>query len=240
MDKITVFAVLSLILSMHLLLTLSLNTVCFAADKPTVYVNPTETIDTALVPGKNFTVEVRVKDGVSLYGLELKVSWNNALLRYVSHTTLLGQPSGVLKSPVTATINSVFTDVGGNSFYWLIATSLYPAAEWSGSGTVARFTFEVKGTGWCVLDVYGTDLINYNVQRVSHYVEDGYFCNIEFQGDVDLDGKVGLSDLVLLAKAYGAEPSDPNWDQRCDFNNDWTIGLPDLVILAKNYGRTQV
>ena len=224
---------------MGLLPLLSKDVVCFAEDKPTIYVEPSQTINMSLIPGKNFMVEIKLRNGTNLYGVELKFAWSNALLRYLSHTTLIGQPGGVLNSPATTPKNGIFQDAQGNDFYWLIATSMYPAIAWSGSGTIVRVTFEVKDTGWCILDLHSTDLVNSGAQKVSHYVEDGYFCNIEFQGDVNGDDKVGLSDLVLLAKAYGSHLGDPNWDSRCDFNNDLTIGLSDLVLLAKNYGRTR-
>jgi parallel beta-helix repeat protein len=55
--------------------------------------------------------------------------------------------------------------------------------------------------------------------------------------DFDGDRKVGLSDLVIMAKAYGSRPGDPNWNPDTDTDGNGVVGLSDLVILAKNYGR---
>jgi hypothetical protein len=55
--------------------------------------------------------------------------------------------------------------------------------------------------------------------------------------DIDRDGEIGLSDLVLLAKAYDSRLGYPNWDLRCDLNGNGKVGLSDLVILARNYGK---
>jgi hypothetical protein len=55
-------------------------------------------------------------------------------------------------------------------------------------------------------------------------------------GDVNGDGKVDYEDLFLLADAYGSDPSDDNWDPRCDFNGDGHVGWWDLFALADNYG----
>jgi tungstate transport system substrate-binding protein len=54
--------------------------------------------------------------------------------------------------------------------------------------------------------------------------------------DVNLDGKVGLQDLVSVAKAYGSKPGDPNWNAAADINNDGTVNLADLVLIAQHYG----
>jgi parallel beta-helix repeat protein len=57
-------------------------------------------------------------------------------------------------------------------------------------------------------------------------------------GDVNYDGKVSLQDLVILAKAYGSKPGDPNWNPDADIVPPWgIIGLTDLVALALHYGQ---
>jgi photosystem II stability/assembly factor-like uncharacterized protein len=55
--------------------------------------------------------------------------------------------------------------------------------------------------------------------------------------DMDRDGEIGLSDLVLLAKAYDSRLGYPNWDLRCDLDGNGKVGLSDLVLLARNYGK---
>jgi len=57
-------------------------------------------------------------------------------------------------------------------------------------------------------------------------------------GDVNGDGKVDLTDLVLVALAYGSVPGDPNWNPDADLNQDGTIGLADLVTVALHYGES--
>ena len=53
-------------------------------------------------------------------------------------------------------------------------------------------------------------------------------------GDADLNGAVGLNDLVRLANAYGAT-SGVDWFDG-DFDYSGAVGLNDLVLLANNYG----
>ncbi|MGD0978214.1 MAG: NosD domain-containing protein [Candidatus Bathyarchaeia archaeon] len=59
-------------------------------------------------------------------------------------------------------------------------------------------------------------------------------------GDLNKDGKVGLGDLVILAKAYGSKPGDPNWNPTADIDGNGIVDLSDLVILASHYGYQQI
>jgi parallel beta-helix repeat protein len=55
-------------------------------------------------------------------------------------------------------------------------------------------------------------------------------------GDINRDGTINNSDLVLLVLAYGSTPSDSNWNLNADLNKDNQITIADLNILAKNFG----
>ena len=53
-------------------------------------------------------------------------------------------------------------------------------------------------------------------------------------GDVNSDGRVDFSDLLILAQHYGLS-SGATWAEG-DFNRDHSVGFDDLLILAQNYG----
>lgn len=55
-------------------------------------------------------------------------------------------------------------------------------------------------------------------------------------GDADFDGKVDMSDLLIVARNYGKSGNLGFVDG--DFNFDGSVGFDDLVILARNYGAT--
>lgn len=57
-------------------------------------------------------------------------------------------------------------------------------------------------------------------------------------GDINGDKIVDIFDAVLLAKAAGSTPGDPNWDHRCDLNSDGIVDIFDAVLLASNAGKT--
>ena len=52
-------------------------------------------------------------------------------------------------------------------------------------------------------------------------------------GDANLDGKVDVSDLAILAANYRKHVTG-GWTQ-ADFNNDGVVDVKDLAILAANY-----
>jgi parallel beta-helix repeat protein len=60
---------------------------------------------------------------------------------------------------------------------------------------------------------------------------------LTISGDLNGDYTVGLADLVILAKAYGSKPRDPNWNPNADMDDNGIVGLSDLVIMAIHYGQ---
>ena len=56
-----------------------------------------------------------------------------------------------------------------------------------------------------------------------------------YPGDIDFNGKVYVSDLLLLAQAYNSKPDDDNWNENADLNCDSRIYTADLLMLAQNY-----
>lgn len=61
---------------------------------------------------------------------------------------------------------------------------------------------------------------------------------VTLPGDANGDGKVDVSDLFDLSKAYGSDPFKSNWNANCDFNDDRKVDASDLFILIINYGKS--
>jgi hypothetical protein len=53
-------------------------------------------------------------------------------------------------------------------------------------------------------------------------------------GDIDGDGKVGFSDLLILARNYG----QPGTFSQGDLDGDGNVNFADLLIVARNYGHS--
>ncbi|HVP15927.1 MAG TPA: dockerin type I domain-containing protein [candidate division Zixibacteria bacterium] len=65
----------------------------------------------------------------------------------------------------------------------------------------------------------------------------GHNVTVTIPGDINGDYKVTLSDLVLLANAYGSTPSSAKWSPNADINGNGDVDLADLVTLALHYGQ---
>jgi parallel beta-helix repeat protein len=51
-----------------------------------------------------------------------------------------------------------------------------------------------------------------------------------FFGDVNHDGEVSFSDLLLVVRAFGSFPGNPRWNAWADLNNDSKVDLRDVCL----------
>jgi len=61
-------------------------------------------------------------------------------------------------------------------------------------------------------------------------------------GDLTKDMKVDIKDIAIVAKAYGSEPGDPNWNLNADITGptgepDGKVDIRDLALIAINFGK---
>jgi len=57
--------------------------------------------------------------------------------------------------------------------------------------------------------------------------------------DVDRNGVIDIRDIASVAKAYGSEPDDPNWNPEADIDGNDIIDILDIAKVAKDYGKTR-
>ena len=55
--------------------------------------------------------------------------------------------------------------------------------------------------------------------------------------DFDGNGRVGFSDFVLFARAYGTRSGQANFDSKFDLDGDSRVGFSDFVLFANAYGK---
>jgi pimeloyl-ACP methyl ester carboxylesterase len=98
---------------------------------------------------------------------------------------------------------------------------------WNTTG-FAKGNYTISAYAWPVLGETDTDDNRFT----------GGVVTVTVAGDLDGNFAVQLVDLVILAKAYGSKPGEPNWNPNADLDDNGIVGLTDLVALAKNYGKT--
>jgi hypothetical protein len=158
--------------------------------------------------------------------LELKSAWSRVTMRF-------------LPSERTARLEVDAIDVGPDPAVWepIAPKSMVLGALHVGSVVelVDEFGNQLHGG---VEALYVHDLVMEPGGRIrgglNLYYLNGGDPKQFFAGDANLDGEVGIADLVALADAYGLG-AGVAW-RRGDFDGDGVVGIVDLAILADNYG----
>jgi len=117
-----------------------------------------------------------------------------------------------------------------------------------GSGTPLPYIETAPKTAGGIFTLYAaapkTDcfLGNYTVYATAFFynqqVQDTTIFSLILRGDVNLDGKVDLKDIVLIIGKFGTKKGDPNWQPIYDLNFDNKVDLKDIVISIANFGNS--
>lgn len=130
-----------------------------------VYIDP-QTISGTL--GQNFTINISISNVIDLYGWELKLRWNAAILDVVNVTE-----GPFLKShDETFFFPQIVNEAG---YLVLDCTLLGDVSGVNGSGVLATMQFHVKESGSCDLPLYYTMLIDSAERTITHTVRNGRF-----------------------------------------------------------------
>ncbi len=157
--RISLFACLVFILSFSL-----------ASASPTnLYVHPSAIEDSTLTPDRSFSVEVRIDDVPDLYAYEFKLYYDPSILNATGiDVSFLNEPTNIVKKDVDEASGIVLVAVA----------SRLPAKSKSGSGTIAKINFDVKGKGECDLNLQDTKLASFSTfESISYESVDGHFNN---------------------------------------------------------------
>ena len=147
----------------------------FSQETPLLSVNPPTVED--LPPSQTFTINVTIANVTGLYGLDVRLSWNPAILDYVSHQAKIPvetHSDGVLYNTVLL-IKDTVDPVAGT--YWVAASSLAPAPSFNGTGAVFEMTFHVNTTGQTPIEIYSSALSDKGARAITHDVQHGFFTN---------------------------------------------------------------
>ena len=112
------------------------------------------------------------------------------------------------------------------------------------SGPPGTFNFTVSVTSIPTLPVW---LGNYTAYAMTL---NGYLIaaaqtmfTVELVGDMNADGKIDITDVATVAKAFGSHPGSPNWKLAADISvpyplvPDGRIDISDVAPVAREFGR---
>jgi hypothetical protein len=132
---------------------------------------------------------------------------------------------GVFAETFNLTVNASSTTIGTQTLSNML------------NGTSATLTFVWNTTGFAygnyTITAFATPVPGETNTADNTFVAGSVLVTIP--GDLNGDFKVTLSDLVILANAYGAKPI--KWNPNADINENGKVDLPDLVVLALHYGQ---
>jgi len=85
-----------------------------------------------------------------------------------------------------------------------------------------------------------TVILNLNVARlmiVATGVWDGTgVLLVPMEGDLDRDGIVDITDVAIVAKAFGSRLGDPRWNPAADLDGDKIVDIIDVASVARKFG----
>jgi parallel beta-helix repeat protein len=184
-----------------------------------------------------FNISITVINVADLYTFEFTIQYNTTLLdtKEIAIASFPGRTYKVSKKIIDDTQGLVTLRI----------ESINPPLQANESLVLASITFQVtyaviwlKPAIESYLRFNSTKLITDAAADVPHDKTDGLYRYRPMPGDLNSDGIVNISDLFIVAKAYGTKPEDSNWNPLADLNNDNIINILDLIHVARNYGRT--
>jgi len=161
-----------------------------AAETALVYVDP---LTVSMHSADYITIYVKVENATGLAGLDVKMSWDPAIITYVNHTVTIpveDYPGGVLHKPITM-IRNIVSETGIECSYngtlcWVAYASASQTTLFPGNGTILSMTFQAVNVGSCFIELLSVDLSDKASERISSFLVDGYIEVVPFDHDLSV------------------------------------------------------
>lgn len=184
--------------------------------------------------GGTFIVELNVTDNEGLWSTTSKP---------ITILPEFGPTANFTWSPITPRKNRTVTfDASSSEEGWSASTQQFSPITtyvWNFSDDTGNHTIPTNP----VIDQLFHEPGNYTVTLTVYDAvnrADTIFYIVEVQNasryDINGDGIINVMDIFAVAKAFGSEPGDPNWDPRCDVNDDLIVNVMDIFAVAKHFG----
>lgn len=201
--------------------------------------------------GDTLFVPINVYDAEDLWGWQVMMSWDPAVLRFIELTPSAAvdandlQWGDFLSGQTTSPDGTAQVALGYNDpvdSFMIAETTIGTVPGVGGSGWLVSLKFEIlaavattinidnEWTFWqdSVLEVYG-DTAGEMIKENGGYV-------VPWDEDINMDGLVDILDLAYVAINYGKTAPDIN-PPEADVNGDGVVDIIDLSMVAIKYGQ---
>ena len=179
-----------------------------AQSEAVIYVSPDMNI---WALGASFNITIKIKHAENVYSWQLKLSWDPTVLEVQDV-----QEGDFLKQGVYKTQFQDYVDnEAGNVTLVCFFLGEPRSSSASGNGTLATVTFYVKEDGYTALPLYNTELLDYDILKLPHASEDGYF---------------QCGDHIVVDQSFVSdERADVGSVQTIGFHAKWGLNGSDVV-----------
>ena len=187
---------------------------------------------------ETINVNVTISNVVNLYNYTFTL-WYNSSLLYASGVnvgTFLQQSE--LQQPHV--FNCSINNIAGLITLGVASVNSVPPVN--GSGLLATITFKTVPIVWpnpgenTTLQLLSAVLKTNQGVTIPCRLINGFYAYKPIPGDLNSDGTVDISDLRIVAAAYGTTPGEKGWNPIADLNRDGIVDIYDLVIVAEHLG----
>ena len=187
------------------------------------------------------TVDIFVENVAGLYGADIQLMFDTTAAQVVDADPNM---PGVQIQPLAGFLSPdlvVRRQADNNSgLIWYAVTQLNPSPPVSGSGALARVTFQPQSTAAFTMPVTNHQLAAVGGVPLASLAE---ACTVVFQpcADVTADGQVNVDDLVAQALRWTLtaanpdpdnDPLTPNYHALYDLNHDGVIDIVDIMLVS--------
>jgi hypothetical protein len=204
--------------------------------KAKLSIDPDEIIDPTLLPGSQFSIDIKLESAIDLYEYEFTLSYDTSIL------TCLG---AIIIPPTNDTNFTTEINLEDSAGYILVnVTYISPAEPITilPPTTIVTIHYQVQSFGCTDLDLHDTGLIDYYGTPMPHDVDDGLFCSLI--ADIAITHIVAtpnmtypgrIVNITVVASNIGDIPATFNVTAYYDSN---TIGTQQVIDLYPNVNKT--
>ena len=186
-------------------------------------------------PGDAFDISLVIEDVEDLGSFEVTLAYDPAIVHVegVELGTFLREPAGTDRR--YELLEPIIDNESGQARFGVFSLGHAPGV--SGSGQVLAIRMVAQGGGDTLLHLQDVQVLNTIPEIIPTRTEDG---RVRVGGclayDFDCDCDVDIADVSKVARRWGTEEGDPEYDPLYDLDSDGDIDIMDVAIVAAAWG----